>query len=220
MSVAGPPLGRFLYEKSWTPVWGCYLNPLRFFGQAADYQSMDPNDYLEIVRVLDADETDVAITRGGGLFVRTDRLERTPEAVETVVRTFNPILCELAIRGVASHPVTDTDIQDGRLIDRSVAIAGGGGPHGEMSWAPLSLLASLSGDMGRRIRTAQRVVARELLLATSMQTRNVGPALNDFRTYTSAVQIELLATAGLITDDLAASLHTARKIRNDLVRRV
>jgi hypothetical protein len=40
MSVAGPPLGRFLYEKSWTPVWGCYLNPLRFFGEATDYQSM------------------------------------------------------------------------------------------------------------------------------------------------------------------------------------
>jgi len=31
------------------------------------------------------------------LFVRTDRLERTPEAVGTVVRIFNLVLCELAI---------------------------------------------------------------------------------------------------------------------------
>jgi hypothetical protein len=30
----------------------------------------------------------------------------------------------------------------------------------------------------------------------------------------------VLATAGLITDDLAASLHTARKIRNDLAHNV
>ena len=44
--------------------------------------------------------------------------------------------------------------------------------------------------------------------------------LTDFRTYTSAVQIEVLATAGLITDDLAASLHAGRKIRNDLAHNV
>jgi hypothetical protein len=65
-----------------------------------------------------------------------------------VVRLFNLILRELAIRGVASHPVTDTDIQHGRLIDRSAAIVRGGGSHGEMSWAPFSLLASLPNDLG------------------------------------------------------------------------
>jgi hypothetical protein len=97
MSVAGLPLGRFIYEKSWTPVWGCYLNPLRFFGPVGPDGFTNPNDYLEVVKVLDVADTDVAISRGGGLFVRTDRLERTPEAVGTVVRIFNLVLCELAI---------------------------------------------------------------------------------------------------------------------------
>lgn len=43
--------------------------------------------------------------------------------------------------------------------------------------------------------------------------------LDDPRTFPSAVRIELLQTAGVIPDDLAAGLHRARKSRNEVAHR-
>ena len=78
------PLGRFVFDTAWTPLKGAHMHPLRFF--AVD-RSKDPNDYLEVLEVVEVDGTNVAITRGGGLFVRDrgqyethDSLVRSPLA--------------------------------------------------------------------------------------------------------------------------------------------
>jgi hypothetical protein len=272
------PLWRFVNETSWTRMWGCYLNPLRYFG--AD-RPVDPIEFLRIMKVLELGGVDVAITRGGGLFVRTDDLTRTPEAVHRVVKMFNVILCHLTFRNITAHPVTDTDIQDARLIDDAIAIVEGWGMHGEMSWAPLSLLASLPGNLGAPGQAAnswwppnfywhtepfdvnefyfdslgdaihleginEELPALIVSAGFHVSRHNLPEAiasawlvcecllsalwddyvaqiessrrrrLRDFRTYTAAVRVEVLLTAGYLGRDLAEELQAAREIRNDL----
>jgi hypothetical protein len=116
------PLARFIYDTAWTPLWGAYLYPLRYF---APERSTDPNDYLEVVCVTSVCGKNVAITRGGGLFVRVPGVERTEEAVDNVVTVLNCLLCEFALEGLTSSPITDIDVQDGKLIGRHASITGG-----------------------------------------------------------------------------------------------
>lgn len=143
--VESVPLGRFLFGESWTPVWGAHVYPLRFFGQGG---SNDPNDYLEVIKVITADDSDVALTRGGGLYARAREDSRSEREVQRVMRLLNLVVCELSIQGVASDPVNDTDIQMGKLIGHHIAIAGGWGMYGERTWGPLALLASSPRDTG------------------------------------------------------------------------
>ena len=137
------PLSRFVYDQAWTPLKGAYIFPLKYFAVERSY---DPNDYLEVIRVIDVVGADVAITRGGGLFVRTP-LESGVSA-SRVAEVLNLLLCQFALCGLASHPITDTDVQDGKLIGRHASITEGWGAHGERTWGPFSLLAAGVRDMG------------------------------------------------------------------------
>ena len=132
------PLGRFVYEASWTPVRGAYILPLRFF---APDRTQNPNDYLEVVSVVEVGGINFAITRGGGLFVRDKGQYKTPEQVERLVSLFNLLLAEFALLGLASHPLTDIELQIGRLIGRHASITGGWGSFGE---------SVQTGDIGSR----------------------------------------------------------------------
>ncbi|GAA3647615.1 hypothetical protein GCM10022267_37760 [Lentzea roselyniae] len=141
-------LGRFVYNKSWTPVLGAYMFPLKYFSLD---ESQNPDDYLEVVQILRVDDTDIAITRGGGLFVRVDRVadyDLRQAWPSKIAETLNYILCELAINGVPSHPINPKDVQDGKLIGTHAAIYGGGGRHGEQAWGPFALLAAQPADLG------------------------------------------------------------------------
>ncbi len=138
------PLGRFIYDYDWTPLKGTYIYPLRFFGSDRSY---DPNDYLEVVRVVDIDGTDVAITRGGGLFVRDNEQFQTRETTGSLVSLLNLLLCEFAFQGLVSQPITDTDVQSAKLIGRHASITGGWGSYAERTWGPYTLLGSGARDM-------------------------------------------------------------------------
>jgi hypothetical protein len=135
------PLARFIDERSWTPLKGTYLNPLRSFG----HRSNDPNAFLEVVTVIKVKGTDMAITRGSGLFVRDRGQYSTPESRDALAALFNLVLCELAFHNVASQPVTDVDIQDGRLIGRYASIIGGFDWFTERTYGPHTLLLSRPG---------------------------------------------------------------------------
>lgn len=138
------PLGRFVYEQSWTALRGAYVYPLRYFG---DERSTDPNDYLEVVRVLVVDGIDVAVTRGGGLFVRTGTTLGTVSQIGRIAEVLNLVLCEMAVHGLYSHNVADTDVMDARLIGQHASIVGGWGLHGERTWGPFALLAASTRDL-------------------------------------------------------------------------
>lgn len=273
------PLARFIYDRDWTPVWGAYLYPLRFFGPE---RSNEPNDYLQVARVVSVHGRNIAITRGGGLFVRTREEERTEAAVDTVFTVLNCLLCEFALEGLVSAPITDTDVQDGKLIGRHASITGGWGDYGDRTWGPYALLTSGVRDMAegyavsrnpwwavnfywtpydpavlQRIDGAHRserlmevsdtlpllvvaavfhssrhnipetvisawIVCEELLAnlwkkhLSSVTRADRRRRLEDSRTYTASVQAEVLLTAGLIDEEIYATVQDARRIRNNL----
>ncbi len=139
------PLGRFIYDRAWTSLKGAYLYPLRFF---ATERSNDPNDYLEVVRVFDVSGVDIAVTRGGGLFARDRGQLNSSTGTDQLVSIINLLLCQFALEGLISHPVTDIDIQAGKLIGHHASIVGGGGSYAERTWGPFALLASTPKDLG------------------------------------------------------------------------
>jgi hypothetical protein len=136
----------FIYADAWIPVLGSYLYPLRYFGSD---RSGNPLDYLEVIKVVRVDETDVAITRGGGLFVRMTPNGRSEEEVERVRKILNLVVCELAFAGIKSAPINDTDIQTGKLIGRHISIVGGFGEYGQRTWGPFSLLSATPTAIGQ-----------------------------------------------------------------------
>jgi hypothetical protein len=139
------PLSRFIFDASWTPVRGTYLYPLKVLG--VDERPTDPNDYLEVIKVVPVTGVDVAIRRGGGLFARDKGQYSTPEAINRLVDTLNMITCEFALAGLVSQPVTDIDIQSCKLIGRYISITGGWGSFGERTWGPYALLCMKPRDM-------------------------------------------------------------------------
>ena len=141
-------LGRFIYDPDWTPLKGTYILPLRFFTTDRTGRTADPNDYLEVIQVVDVAGTDFAITRGGGLFVRDIGQYRTREALGKLVELFNLLLAEFAFQGLASHPVTDIEIQCAKLIGRHASITGGWGSFADRTWGPYVLLAMQVRDVG------------------------------------------------------------------------
>lgn len=272
-------LSRFIYDRSWTPLWGAYLYPLRYFGPE---RSTNPNDYLEVIRVLEVGETDIGITRGGGLFARDhDCCRRRQEEIDRIVDLFNLVLCELCLHDLVSLPVTDPDIQSGKLVGKHASITGGWGSHGDRSWGPYALLCSDPGDMSGsgnlywppnfywtpfseavldqidslsaavRLGSVSSTLPSLLVSASHYASRhNIGETitnawmiceqllsdrwddyvgtlvdkgrrarLEDRRTYSVAVQAEVLHTAGVMAGDLYRLLQEARKVRNDLVHK-
>jgi hypothetical protein len=144
------PLGRFVFDTAWTPLKGAHMHPLRFF---AVERSIDPNDYLEVLEVVEVDRTNVAITRGGGLFVRDRGQYETHDSLVRLAACLNLLLCELTLRGVVSEPVTAIDIHDARLIGRHAAIVGGWGNHAARTFGPLWLLSSRPRNLGEGYST-------------------------------------------------------------------
>jgi hypothetical protein len=136
------PLDRFINQAdSWTPVRGTYLFPLRYL--EATERSKDPNDYLEVIRVIDVNGTDVAVTRGGGLYVRcADDYQDTDADMQHYVEAFNLIACEVSLEGHFARSVTDYDVGPAMLIGMHIGAAGGGGWFAETHWQPFWMLAS------------------------------------------------------------------------------
>jgi hypothetical protein len=145
------PLSRFIYEPSWTPVRGTYLYPLKLLD--VDELPTDPNDYLEVIRVIPVTGVDVAITRGGGLFVRDRGQYSTPQAIDALVNILNILTCEFTLAGLVSQPVTDIDVQSGKLIGQHISITGGWGSFGDRTWGPYALLCMTPRDMSAPYRT-------------------------------------------------------------------
>jgi hypothetical protein len=143
------PLDRFadVRTTSWTPVRGTYLFPLRIL-EATD-RSNDPNDYLEVIRVIDVHDIDVAVTRGGGFYIRCAEDYQDPdEDMQRYVETLNLITCEISLEGHFARPVTDYDVGPAKLIGRHIGAVGGGGWFAETHWQPFALLAAEPhGDM-------------------------------------------------------------------------
>jgi hypothetical protein len=146
------PLARFIYDRAWVPVRGTYLSPLRFF---ASDRTLDPNDYLEVIRVVDVAGTNFAITRGGGLFVREDERYSNRDGLEALVHLYNLLQAEFAFHGIPAHPVTDIEIQSGKLIGKHASITGGFGAFAERTWGPYVLLSMHKRDLGTYYGQAQ-----------------------------------------------------------------
>jgi hypothetical protein len=144
------PLSRFIFEPSWTPVLGTYLYPLKLLD--VDELPTDPNDYLEVIRVVPVTGMDVAITRGGGLFVRDRGQYSARQAIDALVQSLNILTCEFTLAGLVSQPVTDIDVQSGKLIGKYVSITGGWGSFGERTWGPYALLCVTPRDMSAPYR--------------------------------------------------------------------
>jgi hypothetical protein len=147
------PLSRFIFERSWTPVRGTYLYPLKVL--EADERPTDPNDYLEVIRVVPVTGVDVAITRGGGLFARDRGQYSTPQAIDALVNLLNLLTCEFTLAGLVSQPVTDIDMQSAKLIGQYISITGGWGSFGDRTWGPYSLLCMVPRDMSAPYTTTR-----------------------------------------------------------------
>jgi hypothetical protein len=144
------PLSRFIFEPNWTPVIGTYIFPLRVLG--VPDRPTDPNDYLEVVKVISVVGTDIAITRGGGLFARDQGQYSSQAAVDKLCSTLNLLLCEFATAGLVSQPATYADIRGGKLIGRYASIVGGGGSFGDRTWGPFALLSAEPRDLSAPYR--------------------------------------------------------------------
>lgn len=276
------PLGRFIYDTAWTPLKGTYILPLKFF---APDRTLDPNDYLEVIKVLDVSGTDFAITRGGGMFVRDKGQYQSRQSHERLVSLFNLLLAEFAFQGLASHPVTDIEVQSAKLIGRHASITGGWGSFADRTWGPYVLLAMSKRDLGApygragndywpmnfywaphdpstlerivgtpnalRLRDISLTLPTLLVAAIYHTTRHDLPEgivnswivceellsflwdqyvgqisekerrvrLNDSRSYSSALRIEVLLIAGKLPSNLCAILQEARHWRNALAHR-
>lgn len=278
-------IGQFLASNSWTPLKGSYIFPLKVFG---DDRPPLAADYLEVLSVRDANGVDVAITRGGGLFVRPDPdLELVDSSyARQVAATLNFVLCELSVQGMVSHAVTETDVQDGRLLGHHATILGGWGNHGERTWGPVSLLVSQPGDLNEgfglpanpywppnfywtpnfdldildridgfsnaskllrygamlptllvsaafhasRYNISETVLSSWIVCEALVSARwdeyvmELAPErkkrLNDTRTYSASVRLEVLRTVGALDDECYTLLHQARAARNDLAHNV
>lgn len=242
----------------------------------------DPNDYLEVIRVIEANGNDVAVTRGGGLYVRcADNYQDSQEDMQRYAETFNIIACEISLEGHFARPITDYDIGPAKLIGNYIGTWGGAGWFAETHWQPFMILATeprllrpaglmwapngswfLSDSLGlldrvcqfrnvnilstvsadlpvlicaaiyhaARHNAAESIttgwISCEVILSywwdeyvSAIQDKRQRERLRDQRTYTAAVQTEVLLTAGRITRDLYDVLNSARQIRNTLAHR-
>jgi hypothetical protein len=91
-------------------VVGTYMLPWRLIGP--EFDSLDVA--VSVEHSADANGTEVLITRIGGLFARAPE-HLTAAVLETVAEAFNLVLCELALAGADSAPVSSHDIETGKL---------------------------------------------------------------------------------------------------------
>jgi hypothetical protein len=276
------PLSRFVYDQEWTPIKGAWVLPLVFFGTD---RTLDPNDYLEVMRVIPIGDADVAVTRGGGLFVRDRGQYNSPESRDRLADSLNLLLAEFAVQGLPSKPITDIEIHDGKLIGRHAAIVGGGGRFADRTWGPFALLASPPRDLANsaghvgatywpvnfywfvhdeslldracELRNALRlqqisqslpsllvaaiynverhnlpeaiisawIVCEELIsflwdeYVNTNTDRKRRDRLNDHRTYSASVRLDMLLAEKVLAPELNQVVHEARRVRNALAHR-
>jgi hypothetical protein len=127
---------RFSSAEAWTPLFGCWMYPLRVFGP----RPTDPMEYLKVIEVVDVVGTDVAVTHGGGIFVRNCGQYETSKNKYELVALLNLLLCEFAFWGIYSEPFTFRDLQEGRLIGFHAGIFGGFGEYAHKTTGPVALL--------------------------------------------------------------------------------
>lgn len=129
-----------------TPVRGTYVFPLRVFSERP---LLDPEAYLEVIRVIRIEPFEILVTRGGGLFVpefystKGNDLERYGEEIAAC---FNKLLCELTLLGFFTEPISAVHIQPAKMLDGIAAVFGGGGGgrayFAERGMGPLMLLVA------------------------------------------------------------------------------
>jgi hypothetical protein len=124
-------------------VIGTYVYPLGFFGEPDWKESYS---CTEVVRRTRIDRCEVLITRMGGLFVQPPQeltdpycacydsagpmsdLETKMAFEESTAEVFNLLICELALLGVVSEPVSPVHISYGQLIENhALVLVGSGG---------------------------------------------------------------------------------------------
>ena len=121
-------------------VIGTYIYPYCLLSEP-DWDQ--PLSATEVIQRIDADGTEIMITRNGGLFVQPPEeianpidLEADPSAdlqakmefEEHAASLFNLVLCEYALHEIISEPATPVHISAGKLIDEhALVISAGGG---------------------------------------------------------------------------------------------
>ena len=133
-------LSKFFHPQAVNRVIGTYLYPYRLFGNPDYY---DPYSATEIISQVNAEGTEVLITRNGGLFVHipSDILDMKDTLVfqEIAADILNCIICEFAFKGIVSEPATPSHMSTGSLIDNHaliIAASGGRESYLERSLAP------------------------------------------------------------------------------------
>jgi hypothetical protein len=103
------------------PVIGTHMMPWRLLGEP---DALDAADGFAVVGSVDANSIEVIATRAGGLFVRIPETER-PGFVDRAVSALNLVLCEFALAGVESEPVSAHDLARGEIGEGRAAILSG-----------------------------------------------------------------------------------------------
>lgn len=134
-------LDSFFKDAPYTRVVGTYIYPHRLLGEP------DWSDVYSVTEIVATAATTlglVLITRNGGLFIEppasfsdpygseTDEpsndFQEKLEYLDAVSEVFNHLICEFALHGVVSMPVSPVQISRGKLVDNHalVVVASGG----------------------------------------------------------------------------------------------
>jgi hypothetical protein len=148
-------------------VIGTYLYPYVLFGETTN----DPYDVMRVVKKIYIEKYEIIVSHNGGLFVQppkdlvvsnlsdllheatTDEhnkeTKRKLQFQESVSISFNRLVCELALIGIVSEPITPAHISMGMLYDnRALIIRAGSGRERylERSLFPMDQLTANKGS--------------------------------------------------------------------------
>jgi hypothetical protein len=267
-------------------VVGCYLWP---FVLLAGIEDEDPWSLTRIVWTLTVNHHKVFLTANGGLFtappvavppgdvvvsISTDPVRQ--EAAAKITELLNLCVCEFALTGIVSEPVSPATLAGSRMTEGYIVIKGSSPGNfyrtGQMirqlqeegldTWkeweqrevalrglmslplvedvltltranclaniapATPALVAGAYFMYSRRSYTEAVVnawmVIEQVLhsawrtyLGTLESTRR--QRLSDHRTYSAAVKVEVMLTAGVLEETVYEAINAARKIRNGLL---
>lgn len=122
-------------------------------------KSLEPRSLTKIIRTIAIGSHEIFITQQGGLFARPSeelagpyadsepfqkKFQEKMEFQENLSGAFNRLLCELALLGVVSDPVSPVHISGGLMGEGYALVTVGGGSYLERTVAPT--LAQRSGE--------------------------------------------------------------------------